>query len=190
MTDKAATLVFLYGPPAVGKLTIGEALSERTGFSLVHNHLTINVAQQVLEYGTQPYFDLVAELRLAVFKAAAGQKVNLITTFVYAPEDKEFVQNVVSAVEEEGGKVLFVRLYADSDTLLVRVLNEKRKQLQKIHNAESLLTFMQKWDLSTTIEHPNKLSINTASMSAEDAADIIENYIKSQKAKTAYSTGA
>ncbi len=33
-------LVFLYGPPGVGKLTVGNALSALTGYKLFHNHLT------------------------------------------------------------------------------------------------------------------------------------------------------
>jgi len=33
-------LVFIYGPPAVGKLTVANALAKVTGFKVFHNHLT------------------------------------------------------------------------------------------------------------------------------------------------------
>jgi hypothetical protein len=34
-------LVFLYGPPAAGKFTVGRELAAITGFGLFHNHLTL-----------------------------------------------------------------------------------------------------------------------------------------------------
>ena len=36
-------LVILYGPPAVGKLTITEKLSEITGFKNFHNHKVLDI---------------------------------------------------------------------------------------------------------------------------------------------------
>jgi hypothetical protein len=40
--ETRATLVYIYGPPASGKLTIAGRLSELTGIPLFHNHLTVN----------------------------------------------------------------------------------------------------------------------------------------------------
>jgi len=37
-------LVIIFGPPAVGKMTVGRALAERTGFKLFHNHMTSKLA--------------------------------------------------------------------------------------------------------------------------------------------------
>ena len=44
-------LVVLYGPPGVGKLTVGTELSELTGFKLFHNHLTVNLVTSVIHSG-------------------------------------------------------------------------------------------------------------------------------------------
>lgn len=38
------TLVFIVGPPAVGKMTVGHELARRTGLKLFHNHHTIDLA--------------------------------------------------------------------------------------------------------------------------------------------------
>ena len=40
----------LYGPPAVGKLSVAQALAARTGFRVLHNHLLINLASALFEF--------------------------------------------------------------------------------------------------------------------------------------------
>ncbi len=42
-------LVYLYGPPAVGKLTIATELARRTGFKVFHNHLSIDCVKPVFD---------------------------------------------------------------------------------------------------------------------------------------------
>ena len=37
----APRLVFLYGPPAVGKLTVARAIAAREPFKILHNRLTL-----------------------------------------------------------------------------------------------------------------------------------------------------
>jgi adenylate kinase family enzyme len=43
----AMKLIFIYGPPASGKLTIAEILSERTGIPLFHNHLSRDLVKDI-----------------------------------------------------------------------------------------------------------------------------------------------
>ena len=48
-------VVFVYGPPAVGKLTVASLLAERTGFKLSHNHAIIDAVVPLFDYGTGPF---------------------------------------------------------------------------------------------------------------------------------------
>jgi replication-associated recombination protein RarA len=43
-------LLFLYGPPAVGKLTVAREVSALTGYRLFHNHLTVNLTLAVFDF--------------------------------------------------------------------------------------------------------------------------------------------
>jgi ATP-dependent Lon protease len=53
MTDSPApTLLFVLGPPAVGKMTVGNAIAEITGLKLFHNHLTIEPVLRLFEFGS------------------------------------------------------------------------------------------------------------------------------------------
>ena len=50
-----ATLVYIYGPPASGKLTVATRLSALTGMPLFHNHLTVNAVTPVFAFGSPPF---------------------------------------------------------------------------------------------------------------------------------------
>ena len=62
MSDETPALVFLIGPPAVGKMTVGAELARRTGLPLYHNHLSIEAVLPVFEYGSPAFDRLVALL--------------------------------------------------------------------------------------------------------------------------------
>ena len=42
-------LVVIFGPHAVGKMTVGQALAAQTGLRLFHNHMTIDVVSDLFE---------------------------------------------------------------------------------------------------------------------------------------------
>ena len=50
----APTLVFVLGPPAVGKMTVVHVLAERTGFKLFQNQHTIDLVLRFLPFDTSP----------------------------------------------------------------------------------------------------------------------------------------
>src|SRR5687767_3142913 len=82
------TLAFIVGPPAVGKMTVGHALAERTGLKLLHNHHTIDLALRFFPYGTPPCPRLVGEFRRRIFEeVAASDLPGLIFTYVWAFDD-------------------------------------------------------------------------------------------------------
>lgn len=74
------TLVYLYGPPASGKLTVATGLAELTGFSLFHNHLSVDAVRRVLPFGSKPYIEVLHRLRLDVFQTAARARISVIFT--------------------------------------------------------------------------------------------------------------
>ena len=51
-------LVVIFGPPAVGKMTVGQELARRTGLRLLHNHMTIKL-ELTLRANTTPRDDEV-----------------------------------------------------------------------------------------------------------------------------------
>jgi hypothetical protein len=68
-------LILLYGPPAVGKLTIAKEIARLTGFKVFHAHLTVDLVASIFPRGTPAYLKLVWDIRFAVFAEAARRGV-------------------------------------------------------------------------------------------------------------------
>ncbi len=124
------TLVFIVGPPAVGKMTVGLELSSLTGFPLFHNHLSIEAVLPVFGFGTGPFNRLVTGFRENVFKEVADSQLpGLIFTYVWAfdhPGDLPYVRGLKDIFESRGGRTVFVELQADLETRLARNTSEGR----------------------------------------------------------------
>jgi hypothetical protein len=99
-------LIFLYGPPASGKLTIGRLLAERTELPLFHNHLIVDAVAAVFPFGSDEFVRLRENFWLQIIVSAARAGQSLIFTF--APEPTvaaDFAGRVTHAVQEAGGGV-------------------------------------------------------------------------------------
>ena len=75
-------LLLILGPPAVGKMTVGRAVANRSDFRLFHNHHSIEMLLDVFDYGTPPFRTLNAEVRRRVVEeaAAAGADRTTVTS--------------------------------------------------------------------------------------------------------------
>jgi len=117
-------LLVIFGPPAVGKMTVGREVARLTGYKVFHNHMTVEPVLELFEFGSPPFVRLVSEFRTRVIEEAAESHLpGLVFTFVWAlddPGDKELVDGYVEIVESRGGTVRFVELYAPQEERLAR----------------------------------------------------------------------
>lgn len=154
-------LVLIYGPPAVGKLTVATELAKITGFKLYHNHISVESVRPVFEFGTPSFWRLVGKFRREVLEEAAREGVNVIFTFVYAKgDDDEFIEDIVRRVESKGGTVCFVHLYCDRHELLRRVGLRSRKKFSKLITKSDLNNLLKGFNLTTEVPIAESLSID------------------------------
>ena len=171
--SSAPHLVFIYGPPAVGKLTVAEELAKLRSFRVLHNHVTIDAVVTVLPFGTEAFWDIVGRLRRDLVAAAAREGIDLAYTYVYAAGDEAHVDAIAAAYEEAGGTVTFVQLIAPVDELMRRVGNTSRSAHGKITEAEPLQRLLAEHDVFASIPGRESMTIDLGVTSASDAAELI-----------------
>jgi hypothetical protein len=122
-------LLLIIGPPAVGKMTVGQEIAARSDFRLFHNHHTIEPLVEVFGHGTAPFNVLNSEFRRRVIEEAARNNVDLIFTLVWNledPADTTYVEQLVAPFDGAGNDVWVLELTADLETRLVRNRGESR----------------------------------------------------------------
>lgn len=168
-------LILIYGPPTAGKLTVAKELSSITGIKVFHNHMTIDLAEELFDWGTPGFQAVVDTVRFAVFEEAAKADVDLIFTLVYcAPFDVLYVDRIVRAIETNGGEVCFVRLQCALEALKERVVSPERKQFGKISSVEKLELVMSRGDLLSAAPHDGvdiDTRLTTPSAAAQSIAE-------------------
>lgn len=124
------TLVFIVGPPAVGKMTVGYELAARTGLKLFHNHQTIDLVLPYFPWGSPPFGRLVGEFRRRIFEeVAASDLPGLIFTYAWAfdqSSDAEEVAGWAEVFSSRGARVVYVELQATQEERLRRNETEFR----------------------------------------------------------------
>ena len=181
-------LLFIYGPPASGKYTIGSEIAKRTGYKFFHNHVTVPVAHVIFpdaheQRHGEAYSILLKQLRLIVIQAAAQEDVNLIFTLAYSGEvDDAFIDHIVQAVESNGGDVYFLQLTASDNTLMERVNNLSRKKLAKMDSPVRLKQVLETRDMRASVKYPNILHLDTSVLSPIEACNRVAKHFGLQKA--------
>lgn len=167
-------LMFLHGPPAVGKLTVARELSRLTGLPVFHNHLVVDALTAVFSFGSPPFVRLREEFWLAVFRGAAETGQSLIFTF--APErtvTPGFVPEAVRQVQAAGGSVTFVRLAADRAVLEQRVDAADRAK----HGKLTSLVLLKELEQSGVFDYPalpdSGITVDTGRLTPVQAAERI-----------------
>jgi hypothetical protein len=151
-------LVCIFGPPAVGKMTVGHELARLTGFRLFHNHMTVDPVLDIFPFGSPPFTRLVDEFRRRIIEeAVAAELPGLVFTFVWGLEsagDRETVASYVDIVERAGGRVSFVELAAPLEERLVRNVTEfrldrKRSKRDVEFSRQNLVDLDAAWVMNT-----------------------------------------
>src|SRR5690606_16689631 len=122
-------LLVVFGPPAVGKMTVGREVARRSTFRLFHNHALIEPLLEVFDYGTPPFTRLLTEWRARVVQEAAVAGTDLLLTYVWGLDlqsDLDELTQQLRPYVEAGAEVSFVELAADLDTRLERNRTELR----------------------------------------------------------------
>lgn len=171
-------LVYIYGPPAAGKLTVATEIARRTGYKLFHNHLTIAAIEPVFGFGSEPFWRLVHGTRERVMEEAALAGIDLVFTTVYNhPESQPQTRRRFEAVEQHGGRVCLVQLTCTMPELEARVTQPHRHMMGKFAAVDDLRANLATHDVFTPIPGRESYCIDNTSLAPDVvAAMIIERF--------------
>ncbi len=177
--------VLIFGPQAVGKMTVGHELEKLTKLKLFHNHMTIEMLVPYFGFSREMW-RLTNKFRQDIFEAAAASEMpGLIFTYVWAfdlQSDWDYINKVFGIFEEKGAEVCLVELEAELDQRVER--NKTPHRLE--HKPTKRDVGRSEQDLKSTaeqhrlnsyegeIQRENYLRINNTDLSAAEVAVMIK----------------
>lgn len=179
-------LVIIFGPHAVGKMTVGQELSKLTGLKLFHNHMTIDCVSDLFTSQPSEFRRLVDLFRHEIFEAfSKTDEYGMIFTFMWAmeePSDWNYIQYVETMFKERGANIYYAELEADYDLRIERNKTENRlihkSTKRDIIKSEALFRRLEeKHRLNSyegEIKKENYIRINNTNLTPIEAATMIK----------------
>jgi hypothetical protein len=179
-------LVVIFGPHAVGKMTVGQELSKLTKLKLFHNHMTIDVVLDLFENMPEERVRLTNLFRKEIFEAySKSDEYGMIFTFMWAldtKEDWDYISEVEDIFNSVGADIYFVELEADFDLRIERNKTENRllnkSTKRNIEQSENLFRYLEeKYRLNSyvgEITKTNYMKINNTELSPDAVAKMIK----------------
>lgn len=184
MTERTGpTLIFIFGPAAVGKMTVGQRLVEMTGFKLLYNHLVVDLVTEFFPFGSEPFHALARPITSQLIEACASNGLGLIIThgLVFdAPGSLRLIDAWSEPYRQAGCEIFYAELAAPLEVRLERNTTENRARHKKIGWAtKERLRDMENWgrwhSIQGEIPDPARhLVIENGDLSADAAALMIK----------------
>ena len=166
-------MLFIYGAPACGKLTVGKEVAKRSGYALFHNHLIVDALLAVFPFGSPEFVTLREKFWIETIQAAAQCGRSLVFTFCPEPTvDAGFPERLEALVQQEGGTVSFIRLVVSEEEQERRLVAPSRTG-GKLRRVEVLRAWREDFEAAMAAMPAPALSIDTTGMSPEAAASQI-----------------
>lgn len=113
------------GPPAVGKMTVGQVLRDRMGYKLLHNHQSLELGLTLFDWGDNELSLISEGIRQLVFKTVSESPLlsGFIFTLVWGfelAEDWAYVRAFQKQFEDKGWKFHVVELESSQSTRISR----------------------------------------------------------------------
>jgi len=182
-------IILIFGPQAVGKMSIGEKISENTGLPLLHNHVTLDAIWPYIGWNDTT-FELSEQLRLGIFKHISEDESHdgIIFTFVWSfdnEKDWQYIEQIKSLFNKEHQEIYFIELEADLEERLRRNKTEnrllKKPSKRNIEFSEhGLLTSAEKHRLNSfpdEIKEERYLKLDVTDLNIEESSQAIMEWM-------------
>ena len=181
-------VVFILGPQAVGKMTIGEALSKKMNVPLLFNHMTLDIIHPFIGWGPDT-FRISQMIRSELFETIAKNDENpgiimtMLMFFDHQP-DWDILNSYIKTFEQYNREVCIVELEAQLDERLRRNSTENRLAKKPTKrdlgfSKKELLHANEKHRLNSNPEevaHLNYFKIDVTTLTPEEVCEKIVSH--------------
>ncbi len=185
-------IILIFGPQAVGKMTIGEQVGKSLNLPLLHNHVTLDAIWPYIGWNNDT-FELSTQLRMGIFNHISNNESHpvIIFTFVWSfdnEDDWNNVEEIKRMFNKPSHEIYFVELSADLNERLKRNKSEnrleKKPSKRDIEFSESeLRNSVKKHRLNSNegeIKENNYLRLDVTELSVQESSQLIVDWIKGE----------
>jgi hypothetical protein len=172
-------LVFIHGPAAAGKYTVGRELAARTGFEFYHNHLVVDAVLKEHAFGT-PGFVSERDRRWREHFAAAAADPRRRLIFTFNPENsvpQAFIDWVFTELPARGTTLYSVGVVLSEAAIEARLATDQRKGFRKLTDLDLYRQLRAAGTFATPLIPRTDLTIDTEHTApADSAAQIVAHF--------------
>lgn len=173
--------IVLYGPPAVGKLTVARELAKSGNTHVFDNHKVLELISPVIANDGE-LVTLSYSLQLQILNAAMRySRVDVIFPFTFTASsqaDVAFLQTMVEAAQTHSVALHLIHLRAKKRTLLERAVDPSRFGTTKITDPAMLQPLLDSYDFDSAMPGDHSMTINTTHLTAKETAQQIVRIMK------------
>jgi len=180
-------VIVLYGPPGVGKFTVGKELVKLTNYKLFHIHLLADLIHSVFNYGTREFSDTFTDIYIRFFKKIIKSSIQgIILTLVYGvitykgEADEKFIKDIIKYTKQNKANIYFIKLNCHEEDLYKRIRGLSRKKFDKIKRPNKLKQLLRNYPIiNKNIPFIKSFFINTSNKSpyqiAKEILKLLDN---------------
>ncbi len=186
--NKKPTIIFIYGPIAVGKLTVAEILSKKLGYKLAHNHHVNDFVNEVFDRGSHISHVMKEDLRYYLLENVAKDGINIVATHCYSDNfvsttglsDPKYIEILEKKIIKLGGKFYPIHLRASNEELYHRVSMSSRKKFRKLVSVKIMKKYLTRSgdDHQTSPKLKNNFIIDNTNILPQKVANMIIKHFK------------
>lgn len=169
--------IVLYGPPAVGKLTVAQQLAKKGNAHVFDPHKVIELIAPVVGGNDAELINLSYSLQLQILNAAMRfGREDIIMPFTFTADlqpDVAFLQTIVEAGAAHNVRVDLIHLTAKRNVLLERATQASRLGTTKITDRALLENLLKTYDFDKPMPGNHPTTINTTHLTPDEVADQI-----------------
>lgn len=177
-------IIFIYGLPASGKLTVGKELSKIAKIPLCHNHMIFDLVFKIFPWESKDGQEFREKLYMDIVKIATKRGSGVIFTHAHADNIKfpffgtsnNFVKKIEKIAKLNKAEFLPVYLTCSDTEFLKRAVHPSRKLFSKTNTVKGMKKWLVTRKPNAKLPVENTLVIDNTNISPKKVAQMIKKH--------------